>query len=183
MSCGKSYNDSCVCDKVRKIADAQDTVDQNCCDSGSCHRAIQDLVSPTGGNGADTVPFMLLCGCDNTFAGLLPYFGWGIYKYSDGCSGPIPSPFFRVKKFVDGKRCCAILELLYPELCGSIFKYENFYRTGVCIEVDLSKFTGITCFHPVAALNANDDTVAAGLETVQQLKSDPSMMGAISSAE
>lgn len=179
--CGKSGKNRCVCDKVREIARVQDAVDNNCCESGSCHRAIEDLVSPTGGDGRDTIPFVLLCGCENTFAGLLPYFAWGVKKFN-GCSALYPSPFFRVKRFVEGKRCCAILELLYPERCdGHLFKYSNFYRTGICVEVDLSKFTGITCFHPVAALNASEADMDAGAELVQQLKADPSMMGSLSS--
>jgi len=179
MSC-KCKKEQCVCDKVRRIADAQDAVDNNCCDSGSCEQSIRDLVSPTGGNGADTIPFMLLCGCENTFAGLLPYFGWGVKRFSDGCSGPIPSPFFRVKKIKEDTKCCAILELLIPVRCdSSLLRFENFRRTGVCVEVDLSCFTGITCFHPVNALNASDDEVSEGLEVINAFRGDSNLMNAM----
>ncbi len=177
MSC-KCKKDKCVCEKVRRIADAQDAVDNNCCDSG-CEQSIRDLVSPTGGNGADTIPFMLLCGCENTFAGLLPYFGWGVKRFND-CSIPFPSPFFRVKKFVDHKECCAILELLIPVKCeGSLFKFRNFRRTGVCLEVDLSCFTGITCFHPVNALSASEEEMYDGIEVINQFKNDSNAMSAM----
>lgn len=172
MSC-KCKKDNCVCEKVRRIAAAQDEVNNDCCESGSCEQSIRDLVSPTGGNGADTIPFMLLCGCENTFAGLLPYFAWGVFDFSDGCSGPIPSPFFRVKKFRDDRECCAILELLVPSLCDtspSLLRFENFFRTGVCVEVDLSCFTGITCFRPSNAPTASDNDVTKGMEAIKGLR-------------
>ncbi|MFG6120281.1 CotY/CotZ family spore coat protein [Thalassobacillus sp. B23F22_16] len=177
MSC-KCKKDNCVCRKVRKIAEAQDAVENNnCCSSGSCENAIKDLLSPTGnGNGNDTIPFMLLCGCENTFAGLLPYFAWGIYEYQNECSGPIPSPFFRVKKVKDD--CCAVLELLYPSLCDAssfplnLIQYDGWYSTGACVEVDLSCFTGITCFEPTTTTPITNAALAAGLEAVNDMRAD-----------
>ncbi|MBM7551197.1 CotY/CotZ family spore coat protein [Thalassobacillus pellis] len=179
MSC-KCKKDNCVCEKVRKILAAQEAVANNdCCRSGSCELSIRDLVSPTG-NGNDTIPFMLLCGCENTFAGLLPYFAWGVRRDND-CFGPIPSPFFRVKKFKDD--CCAVLELLFPSLCdetpdsiSDLFLFDGWFSTGVCVEVDLSCFTGITCFPPTTPVPANSAQVSKGLRAVNALRADKNAM-------
>lgn len=166
-----------MCRKVRKIAEVQDAVSNNDhCRNGSCEQSIKDLLSPTGnGNGNDTIPFMLLCGCENTFAGLLPYFAWGAKKLDNDCSTIIPSPFFKVKKFKDDDDCCAILELLIPTKCSAKpncpFKFGGFKGTGVCVEVDLSCFTGITCFNGTTLTDASEDDMTHALGMMRELRS------------
>ncbi|ASN06496.1 CotY/CotZ family spore coat protein [Virgibacillus necropolis] len=104
--CGKDYETgNCVCDILKEIAEAQNDVVENCCDT-SCERSINDLLGDNdNGNGLDTVPVILYCkdGCK-------PFKGFGAnhddYKVED-------SFFFRVKR-VD-KDCCATLELLVDD--------------------------------------------------------------------
>ncbi|MEQ6377871.1 CotY/CotZ family spore coat protein [Bacillaceae bacterium S4-13-58] len=178
---------NCVCERVREINAAQNEVApvaDNCCDV-SCERSIRDmLVSPqASGPVADTVPFMLTCACDNAFAGLLPYFGWGVLN-DNGCAHPFFSPFFRVKKFTDNGDCCAVLELLIPDICeegeAPFSGFDNFIRTGACFEVDLSNFAGITCFPPVAAETMNGTAgLTAGLEAIQSLRDNAGSLQAL----
>ncbi|MGI8317197.1 CotY/CotZ family spore coat protein [Halobacillus mangrovi] len=176
MSC-KNKKSNCVCEKVREIAAAQDEVaNDHCCDI-SCEKSLRDLLSPAGnGNGNDTIPFMLLCGCDNALAGLLPYIGWGVRNVDTSCFGPIPSPFFRVKKFKDDDSCCAILELLYPSLCDEtpdslldLIEFDGWFATGACLEVDLRNFTGITCFPPTTVMSPTTADLRAGVKAVKSL--------------
>lgn len=165
MSCGKKHfdTDGCVADVLRRVADAQDEVDGNDGDCDvSCNRSIQELlagaVSPTT---FDTIPLILYCGCD-------PFLGTGVRTISRGASGNprlqcIESFFFRVTS-VDNKGCAKI-ELLVTddtgnqelppnaEPCDQIRGNETeFFRTGICITVDLSCFCAVVCLDPVAAL-------------------------------
>lgn len=184
---GCTHKDSnCVCERVREINAAQNEVSpvaDNCCDV-SCAQSLRDLLSPaTQGPVNDTIPFMLTCACENAFAGLLPYFGWGVLN-DDECVNPIFSPFFRVKKFTDNGDCCAVLELLIPDICLEgefpFIGFEGFFRTGACFEVDLSKFAGITCFPPVAAEDFNTSTdLTAGLEAIQSLSNNSGALRAM----
>ncbi|MGP4059920.1 CotY/CotZ family spore coat protein [Halobacillus sp. H74] len=178
MSC-KCKKSNCVCEKVRKIAAAQDEVANNdCCRAGSCEKSLRDLLSPAAnGNGNDTIPFMLLCGCESALSGLLPYFAWGVRNVNTSCFGPIPSPFFRVKKIKEDDKCCAVLELLYPSLCDEtpdslldFIEYDGWFATGACVEVDLSNFTGITCFPPTTTMTPTASNMQAGINAVNALR-------------
>ncbi|KGX89540.1 CotY/CotZ family spore coat protein [Pontibacillus marinus] len=158
MSCSHGKSE-CVCDTVREIVRAQDAVEDNCCDS-SCEQSINDLLSPTGGNGtATTVPFTLLC------KGTCEYFiGKAIAEKPLGGSGGtfldcLESPIFRAKNFVDEDECCVRLELLLPVTEGSSepgskkdicdffpgSSVRDLEATGVCFTVDLNCFCGIQC--------------------------------------
>jgi hypothetical protein len=179
MSC-KCKKSNCVCEKVRRIAAAQDEVANNdCCSAGSCEKSLRDLVSPAGTNGNDTIPFMLLCGCEGALSGLLPYFAWGVRRVDTSCFGPIPSPFFRVKKIKEDDDCCAVLELLFPSLCDEtpdslldLIEFDGWFATGACVEVDLRKFTGITCFPPTTTMNPTTSDMAAGVRAVKAMRAN-----------
>ncbi|QGH34603.1 spore coat protein [Gracilibacillus salitolerans] len=148
-----SNGDSCVCDVVRAIADAQDNVVEIGCDV-SCARSIQDLVSPARGNGLDTVPFILYDKKGKPFKG----FGTEV---SDGRFECFSSFIFRVTE-VDDEDCCAVLELLVFDnddtTCGDPCeqldneKIKDLQRTGICITVDLDCFCAITCLPAVSVL-------------------------------
>ncbi|SFM48477.1 spore coat protein Z [Gracilibacillus orientalis] len=152
-----SNGDGCVCDVVRAIADAQDNAVGQQCDV-SCLRSIQDLVSPVGGNGLDTVPFILYDKKGKPFKG----FGAEV----DANGGParfdcFSSFIFRVTE-VDDDECCAVLELLVfdndEKTCGDPCeqldneKVDELERTGICITVDLNCFCAITCLPAVSVL-------------------------------
>lgn len=95
------------------------------------------------------------------------------------------TPIFRVKKLSKKGGCCATIELLAIEDNGNggngdngndgeegLFSLEsandiadlinsqnitNFTATGVCINVDLSDFSGIQCLNPINPLPANNN--------------------------
>ncbi|MEH7887068.1 MAG: CotY/CotZ family spore coat protein [Mesobacillus sp.] len=164
MGCkGKNHvSDSCVCEVLRAVADAQDEVDvDNDCDV-SCHRSIRELLagaqSPT--NGLDTIPLILYCG------DCMPFEGFGARIRPNG-GGPqrldcFRSFFFRVTSVDDN--CCAKIELLvtrgdegqgFSDPCAQIQTggaRNEFFRTGICLTVDLDCFCAVTCLDPVAAM-------------------------------
>ncbi|MCM3663072.1 CotY/CotZ family spore coat protein [Mesobacillus subterraneus] len=164
MGCkGKKHDsDSCVCEVLRAVADAQDEVDvDNDCDV-SCHRSIQELLAgaQTPSNGLDTIPLILYCG------DCVPFEGFGTRIRPNG-GGPqrldcFRSFFFRVTSVDDN--CCAKIELLttrgdegegFDTPCRQIQTggaRNEFFRTGICITVDLDCFCAVTCLDPVAAL-------------------------------
>ena len=163
MGCkGKKHDgDNCVCEVLRAVADAQDEVDvDNDCDV-SCHKSIQELLAgaQTPTTDLDTIPLILYCG------DCAPFEGFGTRIRTNG-GGPqmldcFNSFFFRVTSVDDN--CCAKLELLAtrggePEdssPCGQIRtggSRNEFFRTGICLTVDLDCFCAVTCLDPVAAL-------------------------------
>ncbi|MDX8045816.1 CotY/CotZ family spore coat protein [Gracilibacillus sp. S3-1-1] len=138
---------SCVEEVVKSILDAQDDALDNQCDI-SCHRSIQDLVSPTTGNGYDTVPFILFDKKGNPFKGV------GVQGTTQlNC---VESFIFRVTSVKDS---CVTLELLTTEsdsVCKSPCEQldgenvQNIERTGICITVDLSCFCAISCLPAIS---------------------------------
>lgn len=167
----KCDDKSCVCNVVREIAAKQDSIVQNnnCCDV-SCAESIRELVSPLAPIQVNTVPFVLYCK-----GSCKPFFANGIFKETDPLTSEtyfdcITSPVFRVKR-VD-KDCCAVLELLLPveyeaatetngrnkgkkkkkchvkDVCD-LFPADEFDCTGICITVDLKKFSAIQCLPPI----------------------------------
>jgi hypothetical protein len=173
MGCkGKKHDDSCVCEVLRAVADAQDEVDNNGDCEVSCHKSIQELLAgaQTPTNGLDTIPLILYCG------DCVPFEGFGTRIRTQG-GGPqrldcFRSFFFRVTSVDDN--CCAKIELLttrgdegegFDSPCRQIQTggaRNEFFRTGICITVDLDCFCAVTCLDPVAALpvsalNGNDD--------------------------
>lgn len=159
MSCGKRKSDteSCVADILKRVADAQDEVDvdEGDCDV-SCHRSIQDLLAgATTPSTFDTIPLILYCECE-------PFRGTGVRLLSrNGTSQNlqcIESFLFRVSKVDDN---CAKLELLtttenpgeLPKCdspCDQVDGTTTFYRTGICMTVDLDCFCAVVCLDPVA---------------------------------
>ncbi|WP_188207399.1 CotY/CotZ family spore coat protein [Alkalibacillus aidingensis] len=156
----------CVCKTVRRIADAQDAVDEPVDCDISCKQSIQDLVSPaTTTNGNDTIPFILYCKGD-----CKPFWATGVvqaFANNTRSFQCFESPIFRVSKV--HKDCCADLELLLPansnglcprkkkkDVCDFIGDASDFQRTGVCVKVDLCDFVAISCLEPVRALPVGD---------------------------
>ncbi|HLR65835.1 CotY/CotZ family spore coat protein [Virgibacillus alimentarius] len=156
MSCGKDHHTgSCVCDILKEIADAQQDVVENCCDT-SCEQSISDLLGETeGGNDLDTVPVILYCkdGCK-------PFKGFGTHP--DNIGHVEASFFFRVKKVMDdcSDSCCVVLELLRDAHCD-VFnphdpteqKSHHLRATGICMTVDAECFCHVTCLPAISALN------------------------------
>ena len=164
MGCkGKKHDgDNCVCEVLRAVADAQDEVDvDNDCDV-SCHKSIQELLAgaQTPTTDLDTIPLILYCG------DCVPFEGFGTRLRTNG-GGPqrldcFRSFFFRVTSVDDN--CCAKIELLatrgdegegFDTPCRQIQTggaRNEFFRTGICITVDLDCFCAVTCLDPVAAL-------------------------------
>jgi hypothetical protein len=157
-----NFDNNCVCDVVRAIADAQENAIEVQCDV-SCSKSIQNLVSPVRENDLDTVPFILYC--EGTCK---PFKAFGADVQMDGqprfdC---IESFIFRVSEVDDD--CCARLELLTfggdpqqpgdqkgakwdKDPCDQLNgkKVRDLQGTGVCITVDLNDFAAITCLPAV----------------------------------
>ena len=168
--------DECVCDVVRNIVEAQDTVVNNNCCTTSCEQSIRQLLSPQMSNARNTtIPFILYCkDCE-------PFIGSGVFQDEIGMSGNtffgcVETPIFRAKKFVRGSDCCVKLELLLPVTQGGsapgptgsgisdVCKFfpgrsiRDFRATGICLTVDLNCFCGITCLDPITPLPVSQFT-------------------------
>lgn len=156
--CGKEFDTgNCVCDILKEIANVQNDIVENCCDT-SCERSINDLLGEQDNtNDLDTVPVLLYCS-----DGCKPFKGYGAFRDSANGScdfGEVVSSFyFRVKK-VD-ENCCAILELLvdpHAENCdpeNPIHQDTCHLRaTGICITVDANCFCHVTCLPAISAFN------------------------------
>lgn len=160
MGCkGKKHDgDNCVCEVLRAVADAQDAVDPAVeeCDV-SCHRSIQELLAgaQTPTTTLDTIPLILYCG------DCAPFEGFGA-RTSNGTLDCFRSFFFRVTSVDDD--CCAKVELLttrgdrgegFDDPCRQIKtggSRNEFFRTGICLTIDLDCFCAVTCLDPVAAM-------------------------------
>ncbi|PAV29173.1 spore coat protein [Virgibacillus profundi] len=152
MGCGKDFDTgNCVCDVLKEIADAQNDVVENCCDS-SCDQSIQDLLGERDdGNGLDTVPVLLYCK-----GNCAPFKGFGAHPRR--IRDVEASFYFRVKKVTDD--CCAVLELLRDRdddkdnPHNPVEQHTGRLRaTGICITVDLSCFCHVTCLPAIDAFN------------------------------
>jgi hypothetical protein len=159
MTCGKRKFDteSCVADILKRVADAQDEVDNDGDCDVSCHKSIQDLLAgATTPANFDTIPLILYCECE-------PFLGTGV-RLLERVNGSqrlecIESFFFRVTSVDDN---CAKLELLTTgtnELCKWSDPCEqintsptttSFFRTGICMTVDLNCFCAVVCLDPVS---------------------------------
>lgn len=173
--CGKGFETgNCVCDILKEIADAQNDVVENCCDT-SCERSISDLLGDTdNGNGLDTVPVLLYCKGDCE-----PFKGFGVHP--DDMGDVVSSFYFRVKRVDDD--CCATLELLRSEDDDDHHHHHhrdndddrrdrhddwddcdnpknpaeqdtrNLRATGICITANLDCFCIVTCLPAINAFN------------------------------
>lgn len=158
-----NQNGDCVCAIVRRIAEKQQDITNDCCDT-SCEESIKSLTAPSGVV-ADTVPLMFICEGDCDF-----FVGSGVFRDTVGANTffeCIETPLFRVKEIVEGTECCAVLELLQPQTARGVQpgptgkegvcrffpgrSIENIVRTGICITVDLNCFCGVECLSPVLA--------------------------------
>ena|SRR5699024_9649081 len=158
MSCGKeNHTGNCVCDILKEIADAQQDVVENCCDT-SCEQSISELLGETEvSNGLDTVPVILYCN-----DGCKPFKGYGAHP--DHIDHVQASFYFRVKKIIgnccddycDG--CCAVVELLRDPYCDAYNPHDpmeqhthNLCATGICMTVDVNCFCHVTCLPAISA--------------------------------
>ncbi|MGY0694240.1 CotY/CotZ family spore coat protein [Virgibacillus sp. FSP13] len=159
--CGKEFDTgNCVCDILKEIADVQNDIVENCCDT-SCERSINDLLGEQdNGNDLDTVPVLLYCqdGCK-------PFKGYGAFRNSNGNNNSpcdfgevVSSYYFRVKKVDDD--CCAILELLVDPTdtdCNPTDPINQntcqLRATGICMTVDVNCFCHVTCLPAISAFN------------------------------
>lgn len=147
----------CVEEILEAILNAQRKVEDKHKDCSSCKSSIKELLEEPKKPRKNTIPFMLLCGCD-------PFKGTGVTTYPDG--GPKDKKFACISSYIfkikDLKGQCAELELLIfkPKkdddhkgfsACDQIDheKVEDLVSTGVCINVDLSCFCGVTCLPAV----------------------------------
>ncbi len=164
MACGENFNThSCVCDVLAEIAEVQQ--DTKGCLS-SCSESIKELMGGVNQALPNTVPVQLICNevnsgtpgtCGNVFL------GHGFKRDPDTPGGLIhaASTFFRVSS-VDIKNCCAELELLCAPgltpapnavVCPPVAEVPTYTRTGICITVDLKRFSGVVCL-PAATILA-----------------------------
>lgn len=70
---------------------------------------------------------------------------------------------------------------LYPSLCDSspdslldLIEFDGWFATGACVEVDLRKFTGITCFPPTTTMSPSASDLTAGIQAVKALRANHS---------
>src|SRR5690625_1280520 len=177
--CGPSRGGSgsgCVRDTLRKIIEAQNKIVSpaavNC--HTSCENAIDELLSPSSRNNRPrytTIPVTLINGCGK------PFIGSGIVNRAPNGERRdyfdcVESPVFKVRGFTNRAETCVSLELLIPVHhhrdgdqqehqvtdCGTttcdFFKHpiHNFKSTGICINVDVNCFCGITCLDPITPI-------------------------------
>lgn len=142
----------CVEDILRGILNAQKKAEKEMKHKcSSCKNAIEDLLEERKKYKHNTIPFILYCGCK-------PFKGVGVATYH---AGHKDKKFICVESFIfrinDLKGDCAQLELLvfkpskchdkkFCSPCGQInHRYvKDLVRTGICINVDLSCFCGVT---------------------------------------
>ncbi len=123
----------------------------------SCKESIEDLLEEERKKPKkNTIPFILYCGCE-------PFKATGVTTCPGGPKDKrfacITSFIFKIK---DLKGQCAELELLAfkskkdgdKKLCSPCDQInyecvEDLVRTGICINVDLSCFCGVTCLPAV----------------------------------
>ncbi|PAV30535.1 hypothetical protein CIL05_05390 [Virgibacillus profundi] len=163
-ACGKHHK-NCVEDVLEAILKAQKKAknDRHC--KTSCEDSINDLLGKKKKVTKNTIPFILYCGCE-------PFKGTGVVTYSS-CSKKdkrfrcIDSFIFKIKE-LDGN--CAVLELLAFKSnlrysadskgdcshnpCSPCCQIDgkcvdDLIRTGICIHVDLSCFSAVTCLPAV----------------------------------
>jgi len=148
---------ACVEEILEAILKAQEKVkekDHEKC--SSCKESIKELLEEPKKPKKNTIPFILYCGCD-------PFEATGVTTYPGGHKGKkfacITSYIFKIK---DLKGQCAELELLtfkpkkddhkkVLSLCDQIDheKVDDLVKTGICINVDLSCYCGVTCLPAV----------------------------------
>ena len=146
----------CVEEVLEAILKAQKKVEKEYKSCTSCKESIKDLLEEPKKPKKNTIPFILYCGCD-------PFKATGVTTYP---GGPKDKKFACITSFIfkihELKGQCAELELLTfkPKkdddkkgfsACDQIDheKVEDLVATGICINVDLSCFCGVTCLPAV----------------------------------
>ncbi|WP_433744453.1 CotY/CotZ family spore coat protein [Falsibacillus pallidus] len=150
--------EGCVEEVLEAILKAQNKVKKLSECKNSCKESINDLLEEHKKPKKNTIPFILYCGCE-------PFKGTGVTtihgphkKKKFAC---ITSFIFKIK---DLDNNCATLELLavkpdksskdgqkFCSPCGQLDCADvvDLVKTGICINVDLSCFCGITCLPAV----------------------------------
>ena len=153
----KDHDDKvCVEEVLEAILKAQKKVEDDHKECSSCEDSIKELLEEHKKTKKNTIPFILYCGCE-------PFKATGVTTYP---GGPKDKKFACITSFIfkikDLKGQCAELELLTfkpkkddhkksDSPCDQIDheKVEDLVRTGICINVDLSCFCGVTCLPAV----------------------------------
>ena len=153
----KHHHDKvCVEEVLEAILKAQKKVEDDHKECSSCEDSIKELLEEHKKPKKNTIPFILYCGCE-------PFKATGVTTYP---GGPKDKKFACITSFIfkikDLKGQCAELELLTfkpkkddhkksDSPCDQIDheKVEDLVRTGICINVDLSCFCGVTCLPAV----------------------------------
>jgi hypothetical protein len=153
---GNHDKKDCVEEVLEAILKAQKKVEKEYKSCNSCKESIKDLLEEPKKPKKNTIPFILYCGCD-------PFKATGVTTYPCGQKDKkfacITSYIFKIHE-LEGQ--CAELELLTfkPKkdddnkdfsACDQIDneKVEDLIATGICINVDLSCFCGVTCLPAV----------------------------------
>lgn len=157
---GDHKNDGCVKEILESILHAQKKVNNMLDCSNSCKQSINSLFEDKKKPSKNTIPFILYCGCE-------PFKGTGVTtiygQHKEKKFACFSSFIFRVR---DLEHHCVVLELLAfkPEKCSmrdasatycspceqiNGEKVENLIKTGICINVDISCFCGISCLPAV----------------------------------
>ncbi|MEH7118002.1 CotY/CotZ family spore coat protein [Neobacillus vireti] len=147
--------ENCVEEVLEAILKAQNKVKKKQECKNSCKESINELLGEPKKPKKNTIPFILYCGCEPFKAtGVTTFHGPPKHK-KFAC---VTSFIFKIK---DLDKNCAVLELLAfkPEKskdeedkkvcspCDQIHceQVEDLVGTGICINVDLNCFCGITC--------------------------------------
>ncbi len=159
--------DSCVCEAIRKVIAAQKKVFAY---KSSCENPIQALRTNSKKEYRHTtIPFMLYKRGDEK-----PFIASGVHQTPikefehEHYYKCIESPVVRARHM--NEDCCVALEILrvvnangFPvadrgeELCDFFrdqtpYKTVQFQETGICLTIDVSSFSGITCLAPTTPL-------------------------------
>lgn len=149
---------NCVADVLEAILEAQKKVEKDDC-KVSCQQSIDELLEEKKKPVKNTIPFMLYCDCK-------PFKGSGVTTYYSPSKEKkfkcVETFIFKIK---DIDKDCAVLELLtflsdhkqscqshdFTTFCEQIDhkNVDDLIETGICINVDLACFCGITCLPAV----------------------------------
>lgn len=175
MSCGHdNFTNDCVASTLQTVAEAQERVEEDC--RSGCRQAIDELKGHVKNRGFDTIPVLLTCGCNPFSAAgavrshsedrlfkVVKSFLFRVSEVSEstGCATlellkviPDHTLFDEMGGDLESrhpqpptKNCC---DSDFDEFLSDELKHaKKIVRTGICVTVDLKRFTSVCCLPPV----------------------------------
>ncbi len=175
MSCGHDdLTNDCVCSTLRSVAEAQERVEDDC--RSGCQQAIDELKGRLKNRGFDTIPVLLTCNCSpfsavganrsNSGTRMFNLVRSFLFRVSEvdcdtGCATlELLKPVWHYDRHESsseetggeessGNHRECNKDTAFDEFLEHLDKAKKIVRTGICITVDLDKFTSVTCLPPI----------------------------------